>query len=70
MMSRGFIVSLRVLEMLCIVTFLPVLFPPVPAPAVMYLEMGKANFNRIAAKNISIQIKKFWYPADTVPASV
>lgn len=31
---------------------------------------GNAYRRAIAAKSISTQIKKFWYPADTVPADV
>ena len=33
----------------------------------MYTEMGKAYLRATAAKNISIQMRKFWYPALTVP---
>ena len=30
-------------------------------------EIGKAYLRAMAAKNISRQMRKFWYPAATVP---
>ena len=70
MMSRGFIVSRRDEEMLCMVTLRPTLSPPTtpePPHCVMYTDTGNAYRSATAAKNISMQMKKFWYPALTVP---
>ena len=63
MISRGFIVSFRLLEMDCRDTVRPwVLVGPA-----QYTLWGKAKRNATDATNISIQMKKFCQPADTVP---
>ncbi|WAQ96632.1 DNLI1-like protein [Mya arenaria] len=65
-MSRGFIVSFRLDEMLWSETVRPVAFVGLE----LYTECGNANRRAIDAQNISIHTKKFWYPADTVPTPV
>ena len=52
--------------MLCIVTERPA--DPLMTPSVRYTEMGKAYLRAMAAKNISMQMRKFWYPAEITPA--
>ena len=61
MISRGFIVSLSEEEMLCMVTLRPTPWSPAPAPPhwPMYTDTGNAYRRAMAAKNISMQIKKF-----------
>ena len=37
-----------------------------PIPLDIYAEIGNAYLSAIAANNISMQMIKFWYPADTL----
>jgi len=69
MISLGFMVSFKLLEMLCMVTdlpgpdaeLLPLMTPPDELTHVPeYTDTGKASFRAIAAKHISMQIRKFW----------
>ena len=56
--------TLREEEMLCMVT------DRAPIPSGEYTDMGNAYRRAMAAKNISMQMTKFWIPAETVPALV
>jgi hypothetical protein len=51
-------------DRLCIVTDLPT---PSPLSPPEYTDTGKAYRKAMAAKNISMQTRKFWYPAEMVP---
>ncbi len=71
MISFGFIVSLRLCEILCIVTVLPpVVDEPCPVfdddeiklSRTRYGSWGNAKRSATAAKHISIQMKKFCQP--------
>ena len=56
--------TLRLLEMLCRET----VRPWVTTSCCAYRSYGNAKRSAMAAKNISMQMMKFWYPAATVPA--
>jgi hypothetical protein len=62
-MSLGFIVSFKLLDILCRETVLPVVLVGLE----LYTAWGNANLRAMDAKNISKQMKRFWYPAETVP---